>query len=50
MAAVHFTDARILLVDDEAAGIAALSRILLAAGYHDLVSTSEPGAVEGLCR
>jgi putative two-component system response regulator len=50
MAAVHFTDARILLVDDEAAGIAALSRILLAAGYHDLVSTSDPGAVAGLCR
>ncbi len=50
MAAVHFTDARILLVDDEAAGIAALTRILVAAGYHDLITTTDPTSAEGLCR
>jgi putative two-component system response regulator len=49
MAGVHFTDARILLVDDEAAGIAALTRILAAAGYHDLITTNDPAAVAGLC-
>lgn len=50
MAGAHFTHARILLVDDEAAGIAALTRILSAAGYHDLIATSDPTEVEGLCR
>ena len=50
MAEVHFTAARILLVDDEAAGIAALTRILSAAGYHDLIATNDPAEVAGLCR
>jgi putative two-component system response regulator len=50
MARTHFTDARILLVDDEPTGINALTRILTAAGYHDLLATSDPTEVERLCR
>ena len=50
MAAVHHTDARILIVDDEAGGVAALTRILAAAGYQHIWSTVDPARVEGLCR
>ncbi len=50
MAELHYTNARILLVDDEPAGITALTRILLAAGYLDLIATNDPSEVEALCR
>ena len=50
MAAVQYTDARILVVDDEAGGVAALTRILVAAGYQHILSTTDPAQVEHLCR
>ncbi|MDQ3991903.1 MAG: response regulator [Actinomycetota bacterium] len=41
----ELTDARILIVDDQEANVFLLSRILGDAGYHDIVSTTEPRQV-----
>ena len=41
-------EARILIVDDEDANVALLERILRGAGYHDIVSTTDPRLVQEL--
>ena len=43
-----FADARILVVDDEMVNISALTRILRASGYANVISTTDPMAVAGL--
>jgi putative two-component system response regulator len=43
-----FATARILVVDNEAASVRALSRILQAAGYTNVVATTDPTAVLAL--
>jgi putative two-component system response regulator len=43
-----FVDARILVVDDEDANLRALSRILHAAGYHAVTTTTDPTTVLSL--
>jgi len=44
----RFTDARILVVDDEETNVHALTRILRASGYGNVISTTDPVAVVGL--
>ena len=41
MTELRFADARILIVDDEAENLRALSRILRAAGYHAITTTAD---------
>ena len=43
-----FADARILVVDDEKVNVAALTRILRAAGYSNVLATTDPTAAPGL--
>lgn len=43
-----FADARILVVDDEEVNVRALTRILRAAGYGNVLSTTDPKTVAGL--
>ena len=45
-----FADAQILVVDDEEVNVRALTRILRAAGYPKVLSTTDPTAVSGLYR
>ena len=44
----EFSSARILVVDNEASNVRALSRILKAAGYTNVVATTDPTKVLGL--
>jgi putative two-component system response regulator len=46
----QFGDARILVVDDEEANVHALTRILRAAGYANVLSTTDPTAAPDLYR
>ena len=50
MPELRFADARILIVDDEEANVQTLSRILHAAGYHAISTTTDPTAVAALHR
>jgi len=48
MADCPFPDARILVVDDEASNLRALSGILRSAGYHNVITTTNPHDALGL--
>ena len=42
------TEARILIADDESANVRLLERLLTQAGYHNIVTTTDPRQVRGL--
>jgi response regulator RpfG family c-di-GMP phosphodiesterase len=46
----RFPNARILVVDDEESNVRALTRVLRAAGYGDLLATTDPAQVPELYR
>ena len=46
----RYADARILVVDDEETNVRTLARILQAAGYRAIVTTTDAAAVSGQCR
>jgi CheY-like chemotaxis protein len=50
MIANPFPDARILVVDDERANVLLLRRVLEQAGYRNVLGTTDPADVVGLCR
>lgn len=50
MLAENLSSARILVVDDEPANIKFLRRVLEPEGYRELMSTTDPAEVLGLCR
>jgi CheY-like chemotaxis protein len=50
MIANPFPDARILVVDDQRANVLLLRRVLEQAGYQNVLGTTDPADVVGLCR